>query len=403
MVDILKILYVDLGGVARYSCDKAAGRVLGWVELQNDVFLLVPKLMEETARKEIRDICGFPEKIKVITLPFSTQKHSSTLGIIYSYFLRVLFAPAVIFQKMPLLDIGYSNSPVLVDIVPILLLKCFGKCRHWVLMMDSIVPPSSKRSGSSFINKITYWESRFVVFLASHFATAVFTVNPVLKREIIRLGMRNDKILLSKNGLFMNRIDKVTASSGGKKYDAAYMGRITENKGIFDLISVWAGIVMKDSSRKLAVMGTGRSDVVELFTDALKENNLEKNVEYFGYVSGDKKYEIFKSSKVFIFLSKVNADESWGISLMEALACGLPALTYDLDIYNHVYADGILQKSKIGDVRAVIEKMTFLLDNEKAWKIASEKGTLFAKQYNWFTISQEDLEQMRLMIKKNYG
>jgi len=393
----LKILYVDMGGVAVYSCDKTAGRVSNWANMQNDVFLLLPGLITETAEKEICNISKFPGKIKIITLPFSNKKRPSAPGIILSYSLRVLFSPLVLFKKLPRLDIGYSNSPVLVDIMPILILKFFGRCKHWILMFDSIVPRPSQRSGSKFINIITFLESRFVLKLANHFATAIFTVNPVLKNEIIRLGVDKKKVLLSKNGLFINRIDKV-ASPKKKKYDGAYMGRITENKGVFDLILVWSELVKKNPKLKLAVMGTGRSDVVQRFTDEIKRKKLKGNIDYLGYVTGDKKYQVFKSSKLFIFLSKVNADESWGISLMEALACGTPAITYNLAIYKHVYDEDILQISKIGDVKSVMNKTFFFLNNGKERKKLSERSISFARQFDWFKIAKKDFGMMRKLL-----
>lgn len=387
-----------MGGVALYSCDKPAGRILGWVSEQNTVCVLVPELIHKTAKKEIQGKSNYPDRIKIITMPFSNKEQSSGIGIIFSYFLRILFSPSILFKDISKLNIGYSNSPVLVDIVPILWLKFFGKCRHWVLMMDSIVPPPAKRSGSNFINVITYVESRLVTILANLFASAVFTVNPELKNEIARLGVDGRKIFLSKNGLFMNRIDKVIATSKGTIYDAAYMGRITENKGVFDLILVWAEIVKRNPMMKLAVMGTGRSDVVERFMDSIKKNKLGENIDYLGFTGGDKKYEILKSSKMFIFLSKVNADESWGISLMEALACGLPAITYNLAIYKHVYGDGILQKSEIGDVNSVIDKTLFFLNNGKERNTLSERSISFASQFDWFKIAQGDLDKIRKII-----
>ncbi|MDP3014042.1 MAG: glycosyltransferase, partial [Candidatus Subteraquimicrobiales bacterium] len=216
---------------------------------------------------------------------------------------------------------------------------------------------------------------------------------------IVALGVDGRKVLLSKNGLFINRIDKVSADLSGKKYDAAYMGRITENKGVFDLLTVWAEVTKRDPKRKLAVMGTGRADVVEKFKNRIKEDKLENSVDYLGFAGGERKYEILKSSRLFIFLSKVNADESWGISLMEALACGLPAITYNLAIYNHVYDNGILQESEIGDVNSVIDKTLYLLGNEHERVSLSEKSMAFARQFDWFEIAQEDLDKIEEAIK----
>src|SRR3989338_5192381 len=102
----LKIIYVDLGGVTPYSCDKTGGRILGWVDIGHDVFLLAPKLIEDVAKKEIRDISKFPERIAILTLPFSTEKRTSSLGIILSYFLRIVFSPIVLIKRTPVFDIG---------------------------------------------------------------------------------------------------------------------------------------------------------------------------------------------------------------------------------------------------------------------------------------------------------
>jgi len=264
-------------------------------------------------------------------------------------------------------------------------------------MFDSIVPAPSQRSGSKFINIITFLESRFVLRLAKCFATAVFTVNPELKKELIRLGINDKKVLLSKNGLFINRIDKIT-NQRKKNYDAAYMGRITENKGIFDLIFVWSKVVKKYPEFKLVIMGTGRADVVERLRKEIKRKKLEQNIDYLGYVTGDKKYQVFKSSKIFIFLSKVNADESWGISLMEALACGLPAFTYDLPIYNHVYEKNLLLKSKISDTDSVVSEILFMIKNEKKRRKLSERSVTFAKQFDWLKIAQNDLSVLKKLL-----
>jgi glycosyltransferase involved in cell wall biosynthesis len=77
---------------------------------------------------------------------------------------------------------------------------------------------------------------------------------------------------------------------------------------------------------------------------------------------------------------------------MEALACGLPAITYDLAIYNHIYREDILQKNKIGDINSVINKIKFLLIDEDIRRQLRNKSIIFAEQFNWFDIAKRDLE-----------
>lgn len=397
MVNQLKILYVDLGGVTVYCCDKPAGRILGWANAKNQVYILAPNLIKETMEKEIDALAEFPDSIHHRTLPCTTKSRSSSLGIIFSYGQRLILSPFVLWSKMPKLDFGFSNSPVLIDILPILILKLFGRCRHWILMMDSIVPEPQKRTGSSFINYITYLESLLVVKLASWLATAVFTVNPELKTALISRGLSQNKIILSKNGLFFQKLDLVPEPQT-KTYDAVFMGRITENKGIFDLLTVWQKIIEKLPQAKLAIIGTGREDVVNRLISFIKENKLEKNIDYLGFVHSPQKYKLLKSAKIFLFLSKVNADESWGISLMEALACGLPAITYDLEIYKHVYSPNILIKKSISDLTAVYQETINLLNDSARRLILADTVKRFARQFDWLTIAEQDLNQIKKIL-----
>ena len=390
----LTILYTCLGSVSTHAFDKQAGRTLGWARANNDVFMLVPQLTLRIAKREVID--KSKSRISVITLPFTKKETNSILGIIISYSLRILVSPLILLKRTPVFDFGYCNSPVLIDIVPILWLKLFGRCKHWIALIDNIIPTPANRLGNRYLNTLVYLEWRLVIFLAHHFATAIFTINPEVQKKLVKLGMPRNKIHSSQCGLL---IDKIICSPTNKKlYDACYLGRIAENKGIFDLILVWKEIIRIKPLVKLAVIGPGRNDVVAEFKKRIVEANLESNIICFGFVKSEKKYEILCSSKLFIFLSKVNAEEAWAISLMEALACGLPAITYNLAIYKHIYGDGILQKSKIGDINSVINKTLFLLNNEKERDILSKKGMSFARQFDWFKIAEEDLKKIRKII-----
>jgi len=391
----LKILYTCFGSVSTHAFDKQAGRTLGWAMAGNDVSMLVPQLTLRIAKREIID--KSKSRISVIALPFTKKETNSILGIIISYFLRILISPLILFKRTPVFDFGYSNSPVLVDILPILWLKIFGKCKHWVLMMDSIVPHPSEREGNPIVNLLTYCESLLVGKIANVFTDLIFTVNPELKKKMIKRGIRKEKIVLSQNGLFMEKINSVK-NPKNKKYDAVYMGRISINKGILDLIKIWEKIIKKKPKAKLAIMGMGLDDVVRKFKKEIEKNGMVKNIEYLGFTPSDKKYAVLKNSKVFLYLSKVNADESWGISLMEAMACGLPAISYNLPIYEHIYKTESLIRIKLNDVDSVTEKLLCLLENQKSWLFLSKKSINFAKNFDWFKIAKEDLIKIKKVI-----
>ena len=115
-------------------------------------------------------------------------------------------------------------------------------------------------------------------------------------------------------------------------------------------------------------------------------------------MGGNQRYAVLKNSKVFLYLAKVNADESWGISLMEAMACGLPAISYNLPIYEHIYKTEGLIRVKLNDIDFVIKKIVFLLSSKKSLFSLSEKCIDFAKNFDWFKIAKNDMELIRSLI-----
>jgi glycosyltransferase involved in cell wall biosynthesis len=368
-----------------------AGRVNAWADLDVKVSILIPEFMKTKVLEN-----GMREKVKKFYAWNSVKEFKSSLGIIYLYWLRIFFSFQILFKRENF-DIGFSNSPVLVDIAPILWLKIFKRCTCWVLMIDSIVPHPSMRTGSNLINYLTYCEARLVQYLAKMFASKIFTVNVELKNSLVNSGFNANSIFISKNGLFLDRIGSQIPDN--KIYEAAYMGRITENKGIFDLLNCWQLVVRERPLAKLVVMGTGREDVVRSFSSQIDALCLQENVIYLGYVENNRKYEILKQAKIQIFLSKVNADESWGISLMEGLACGLPSITCDLDIYRHVYDIGILITVPVAAINSAYECIDHLLNNDSYRNLLSKAGIKFTSRFDWTNIAKNDLTQLKGLVK----
>lgn len=393
---LLNILYINLGDNFPYTYDKIAGRVLNWAKLGNSITLLVPKLSQKTVNREI--LSQNAKLVKTITLPFSNHIANSPFKIILLYLSRMVFSPAVLFKTPTSIDVAISNSAFFVDIAPALILKLFGKCKHWILIMDSVIPSPTKRGGNKFINLITYVESVFVGWIANLFSDMIFTVNPELKIAMIKRGISKNKIYLSQNGLFLKDIQNIKPQTQNV-YQGVYQGRISDNKGTFDLIDVWKKVVEEIPDAKLAIMGSGLEENISKLKIEIENNHLGDNISYLGFTPKPEKYQIMKNSKVFLYLSKVNADESWGISLMEALACGLPAISYDLPIYKHIYLTDALIRLKNGDIKSVARKVITLLNNSRLRRNLSQEAHNFVQKFDWKIIADKDMEIINVIMK----
>ncbi|WP_223441949.1 glycosyltransferase family 4 protein [Pseudomonas sp. BF-R-19] len=105
-----------------------------------------------------------------------------------------------------------------------------------------------------------------------------------------------------------------------KIYDLLFLGRIGARKGLFDLLDVIRNDLDHLENIKIAVGGDG--DVDELFS-YINSNNLQKQVEYVGWITGEQKEQLIHSSR-FVILPSYG--EGMPMSLLEAMSAGVPII-----------------------------------------------------------------------------
>ncbi|MCC5877860.1 MAG: glycosyltransferase [Candidatus Sumerlaeia bacterium] len=103
-----------------------------------------------------------------------------------------------------------------------------------------------------------------------------------------------------------------------------YLGRLHEKKKPEFLIESFARL--PGSNTRLIIAGDGvatyRTKLVQLVADL----GLEERVEFPGHVSGREKLQILQGASLFVLPSQ---QENFGVSVIEALACGTPVLLSD--------------------------------------------------------------------------
>ena len=105
---------------------------------------------------------------------------------------------------------------------------------------------------------------------------------------------------------------------------AIYTGRLVSYKGLTLLLRVWCDLRRSGMSGTLVIVGTGSADMHNC------ENALRRYVECHGlddrviFTGGvDNVDDYLRASDVFVFPTE---KEAFGVSLVEAMACGLPSV-----------------------------------------------------------------------------
>ena len=151
------------------------------------------------------------------------------------------------------------------------------------------------------------------------------------------------------------------------------------------MLKVLTLVKQKYPNFRLAIMGQGDETTEEQFKNKIKEMGLENNIQFLGYITGQKKFNIIKSAKVFWFLS-VSQSESFGVALLEAVCSGRLAIAYDLEQFKRIYQNDEVFIFPKGDYQSVAKKTIEIFDQQK---FGNERGQLLLEKYgNWDKIAE---------------
>src|SRR6185437_15686333 len=104
-----------------------------------------------------------------------------------------------------------------------------------------------------------------------------------------------------------------------------YLGRLKAYKRVDRLIEAFAKVRERVPDAVLRIAGTG--DVLPSLRQLATRLRLDGAVVFEGFVDDDRKRELLQSAWVMASLSEI---EGWGISVIEANACGTPAIVHDV-------------------------------------------------------------------------
>lgn len=135
-------------------------------------------------------------------------------------------------------------------------------------------------------------------------------------------------------------------------------GRLDPQKGFDLLIKAFALLSNNYPKWHIDIFGNGAHE--QNLRDLITEKKLDNQI--FIHPASDHIFEEFQTSDFFVFSSRY---EGWGLVLVEAMACGIPAVSFRCnygpeDIITHK-KDGLLVKN--GDIHDMAEKIRWMIEH----------------------------------------
>jgi glycosyltransferase involved in cell wall biosynthesis len=165
-----------------------------------------------------------------------------------------------------------------------------------------------------------------------------------------------------------------------------FVGTLEPRKNLTTLLEAYAGL--PPDERLPLIVGGGRGWLYDDIFAAHERLGLQDSVRFTGFVPADDLPLWYNAAEAFVYPSIY---EGFGLSVLEAMACGTPVIISDASSLPEVAGDAGLKvpPQDVDAWRAALRRAA----RDSAWRAESHhRGLLQARRYNWRMTAQETLK-----------
>jgi glycosyltransferase involved in cell wall biosynthesis len=158
-----------------------------------------------------------------------------------------------------------------------------------------------------------------------------------------------------------------------------YVGRIKKYKRIDILLHAMKTVLYRFPKARLEIAGSG--DYLDSLIDLAKRLGIEDRVDFRGFVSEQEKVDILRRSHV---VANPSSKEGWGVTVIEANACGTPVVASDVPGLRDAVVDretGFLVT--YADPAGLAVKICEVLGDGVLRERLSKRAVEWARRFNW--------------------
>lgn len=205
---------------------------------------------------------------------------------------------------------------------PLILRKLFFRKVKVFLIVHHLIQSLSE---NKILNKL---ESAFI-----RKADFVITISDATKKELINRRLAGKETAIVYPGTDIKPVDTDRIQN-----QILFAGNIEERKGVHILISALAKLKSRDFKMIIAGGYDEYDDYFISLKGLISGLNLENNIFITGRVSDEELVRLYSQSGIFVFPSQM---EGFGLSLIEAMKCGLAIIASDIPSSKEIITDGV--------------------------------------------------------------
>jgi glycosyltransferase involved in cell wall biosynthesis len=267
-------------------------------------------------------------------------------------------------NKIPFLAPRYTRTPVL-PVIPHL----FGSTVF-------------RETNPAFAAYVMAWESLIPrVYRDCRFAV----ISPSTRDDLVARGIDASRIDVVLCGLDHNLFRRIPGVVRERRPTLVHFGRMRKYKAIDVVIRALSIVRESVPEAKLVIIGDGPDR--ERLDGIVRRERLHEAVHFSGRMSGPHMVEMLNRCHVFL---NASPKEGWGLTVVEANACGVPVVGSNVPGLCDSIQDGVTGfLVPYGDVDAFAQRTVELLKDPALHERMSMAGEAWARTMTWERCADE--------------
>ncbi len=216
------------------------------------------------------------------------------------------------------------------------------------------------------------------------------------KEDLTARGIPPDDVRVVHGGTDFSLYSKDPNVAKEKEPLVVYLGRLKKYKSVDHLLAAFAKIAADFSKARLIIIGEG--DDHSRLLDSTRKLGIESRVTYTGFVPKEEKVAWLRKAWVVVCPS---LKEGWGLTNIEANACGTPVVCADVPGLRDSVSPG---KSGLlypyGQTGKLAAHLCEVLSNPQLRQKLEEGALEWAKNFSWDRSAQEMIKLVSEVSQK---
>lgn len=214
-------------------------------------------------------------------------------------------------------------------------------------------------------------------------------VSDSTRKELVAMGIPNKQIEVIYNGADLSAY---VPSDAPKKPYMIWVGRIQKYKGPIDACQVLERLM--DEFPKLDLVIVGDGPFMPEVRQYIIDHNLQRRVRLTGFIPTEEKIQLLQEASLHL---QSSYKEGWGLSVIEANACGCPVVANNTT----GLCDSVIDE-KTGllydycDLDQAAQKVSRILSDSALSATLKENGLARAAEFSW----QRNAEEMLACLEQ---